>query len=331
MPHNYRHILAYVIDQPWAMHESTLKAMIEVLQLRLEGQAFTQEEIQARIGAPPEKRRATGEVAVLPITGVIAHRMNLMSDISGGTSTEQLAQAFRELVADPEVGGIVLDINSPGGGVFGLDELATEIFEARGKKPIVAVANAQAASAAYYLFAQADERVVTPSGEVGSIGVRTMHRDLSKAEAQLGIKTTVISAGKFKSEIHPSMPLSDEAHQHLLVRAEEYYDQFVKAVARGIGVPVDDVRNGFGEGRMVGARQAVKLGMADKVATLEQTIRSVAWRVRQGAGASPAVRAQEPDPALTTAQELETRATAQASIARSRSRVQTALRIYGGF
>jgi capsid assembly protease len=217
-------------------------------------------------------RSRAGAVAVLPLHGTIAHRMGMMSEISGGTSTERFSGWLRAALADPQVKSIVIDIDSPGGTVQGVSELGDEIFKARQQKPIIAVANAQAASAAYWLAAQASEIVVTPSGEVGSIGVFAAHEDVSQAVEKEGVKISFISAGKFKTEANPYEPLSSEARDAMQAKVNEYYSQFTSAVARGRGIAKSQVESGFGEGRMVMAKDAVKQGMADRVATFDQTL-----------------------------------------------------------
>ena len=283
----YTRIIHLVQSTPWAITADKLAAILDVLRYHADGGTFTAEEVRERIGAAvaPAEQRAEA-VAVLPLYGVIAQRADLMTESSGGTSVERFTARFRELVADPNVGAIVLDVDSPGGTVSGVDELAAEIYRARGSKPIVAVANSLAASAAYWIASAADELVVTPSGEVGSIGVLTAHEDMSAMLETEGVRVSLISAGKYKTEGNPYEPLSDEARAALQVRVDGYYDMFVKAVARNRGVSARDVREGYGEGRVVGAVQAKALGMADRVATLDETLaRLVKSRRRPGARA----------------------------------------------
>ena len=208
--------------------------------------------------------------------GTIVQRADLFTEMSGGTSTERLSATFAQAVADPSVGSILLRIDSPGGGVYGVAEMADQIFKARGKKPIVAVADSMAASAAYWIASAADEIVVTPGGEVGSIGVFAAHEDISRHLDAEGVGVTLISAGKYKVEGSPFEPLGEEARAALQSRVNDYYSLFVRAVAKGRGVSVDDVRGGFGEGRVVGAQQAVKLGMADRVDTYDATVARLA-------------------------------------------------------
>jgi signal peptide peptidase SppA len=227
-----------------------------------------------------------GSVAVLPLFGTIFPRANMMTDVSGATSAERFGAQFSELMQDPNIDAIVLDVDSPGGQVNGIEELSRQIFDARGPKPIVAIANHTMASAAYWIATAADEVVVTPSGEVGSIGVFAVHKDISGALAQDGIKVSLISDGKYKIEGNPYEPLAEEARASIQTRVGEAYDAFITAIARNRGVKPDDVQNGFGEGRVVGARQAVELGMADRVGTLEETIQHLFNRNIPSAAAS---------------------------------------------
>ena len=281
---SYDKVMRAAASMPWMLAEEKLAEIEAMLQVRLNGPVPISAEDRERYAAAQAPRVAGGGgVGVLPVYGVLSQRMNLMAETSGGTSTEQLATALRQLVADPQVAAIVLDVDSPGGNVYGIDELATEIRRARGQKPIVAVANSFMASAAYYLGSAANEIVVTPGGEVGSLGVFSLHLDVSEAEAAAGVRPTLIKAGKFKAEHSEHFPLTDEARSHIEEDVARYYEMFLAAVATGRGVSVEAVRNGFGEGRVVGAKEAVRLGMADKVATLQDTIARMQTPAGRGA------------------------------------------------
>lgn len=189
-----------------------------------------------------------------------------------GATTDEITAEFRSALSDESVRAIVLDIDSPGGSAFGITELAAEIRAGRGQKPIVAVANSMAASAAYWLGSAADEFYTTPGGVVGSIGVFTTHMDLSGAAEREGIKPTIISAGKYKTEGHEFAPLDDEARAAAQHFVDSYYDQFVKDVARNRGATEAAVRNGYGEGRALPAKDAVKAGLVDGVRTFDQVL-----------------------------------------------------------
>lgn len=235
----------------------------------------------ARAGRPrPERGPA---IAVLPLTGVITPRGSLLSSLfgDGPGGLDAFRADFRAALADDEIGGILIDVDSPGGSTDLVTETAAEIRAARGTKPIVASANTDAASAAYWIASQADEVHVTPSGAVGSVGVFALHIDESRAMDSEGFTPTFISAGKFKTEGNPLEPLSEEARDYAQANVDGVYDQFLEDVAAGRGVTPEAVRKGFGEGRMVNADDAVAEGMADRVSTIEESAIDVLGRVRR--------------------------------------------------
>ncbi|WP_131193713.1 S49 family peptidase [Lichenihabitans psoromatis] len=270
----YPHIVAAILSDLWAIEPEKMMAIAEFVALQAAGHKLSAGEIEARIGkqAEADVARRQGAVAVLPLRGVIANRANMMSDISGGTSSEQFGQQFQAALSDDGIKAIVLDVDSPGGTVAGTEELANMIYAGRGQKPIVAQVNARAASAAYWIASAADEIAVTPSGEVGSIGVIGGHKDMSKAMDKAGISNTIITAGKYKGEGHPFGPLDDEAKAFMQSQVDEAYGQFVQTVARNRGASISKVRQGFGQGRMVGASASIGEGMADRVATMNDTL-----------------------------------------------------------
>jgi signal peptide peptidase SppA len=298
----YPHIVRAVLSVPWAIDPNSLAwaVIVEVLALRSAGIMFTEAEIQARIEAAQNGPRRGGgrpargqTIGIVPIYGVIAPRQSLMSS-SGGTSVDAIGRDFREAVDDPDLDGVLLDIDSPGGVVDGVEELAAEIRAARGRKPIVAIANHMAASAAYWIASAADELVATPSAQVGSIGIFTAHEDLSEALAKEGVKRTIVSAGKYKAEGALGSPLSPEAIAHLQEQVDERYAMFTSAVARGRGVSVETVRNRYGEGRSVMAKKALAAGMIDRIDTFDATVR----RIAKGEVGSRPLRSPQPAAAL---------------------------------
>lgn len=278
----YLHILLAYANEPWAMERSKLRAVTQFLIFQAQGNKLSPEE-RAEFQAYQEARKLSerrdaivsekdGVIALLPVTGVLMQRMNMIDEQSGGTSTELLTQRFRSMVGDPNVKGIILDIDSPGGGVFGTQEFAQEIYDSRGIKPIIAQVNSMAASAAYWIAAQADEIVVTPGGQAGSIGVYTVHEDISKAMAEEGVAMTIVQAGKFKTEGNPWEPLGDEARQRMQDRVDEIAGRFHADVARGRGVEISEVNSRFGQGLMFSATELVKRNMADRIGTMADTL-----------------------------------------------------------
>ena len=223
-------------------------------------------------------------MAVLPVQGIISQKMNMMAAMSGGTSTELLGREFDSLMADKSVDAIVLDIDSPGGNYHGTPELAEKIYKARGTKPIVAVANSLCASAAYWIGSAADELIMSPSADAGSIGVLAVHTDQSGLNEQMGIKPTYITYGRHKAEANPDGPLSDDAIEHLQTSVDVAGRTFEKAVAAHRGVTIAVVRNNYGQGRCYAAKEAMSRGMVDRVSTLAAEVDRLATasRVRRG-------------------------------------------------
>jgi len=276
-------ILRAIGAMPWAIQPQTLDAVVGFLS---SGAEVTRKTVAARLGvrgAAARRPSPAAGVAVISVYGIITQHAAAADDFwsLAGTSTEEIGALFEAAIADRDVGTVVLDVDSPGGTVYGIPELAARIFAARGVKKIVACSNALCASAAYWLASQAEEIVASPSAEVGSIGVYSAHIDLSGAQEQAGIKVSIFSAGRYKAEGALGQPLSDGARVAEQSRVDEMYSMFIADVARGRGVDPMRVRSGYGEGRVVGAKQARTLGMVDRVATLPETVGR--YRVRAGA------------------------------------------------
>ncbi|MGV1867215.1 MULTISPECIES: S49 family peptidase [unclassified Rhizobium] len=296
----FPHLRAAIVQQPWAIMPDRLEAIAEVVERRIEGIRLSPEEIAGIKGerrpngvasffdattlnaielsaasSPNGSAPAASVIAVISFFGIVAQHASQVDDISGpgGTSTERVGNSFRAALNDPSVKAIVINFDSPGGNVNGVQVLADDIFNARGQKPVIAQVNSLCASAAYWVAASCDEIVMTPGAMAGSIGVYTLHQDVSQAVDAAGLKFTFISAGKYKVEGNSFEPLSDEAAQAAQSQVDAFYNDFVSAVARGRGVAAADVTGGFGQGRVVKDKQAVKAGMADRVDTLDGTIR----------------------------------------------------------
>lgn len=275
MSRKAKRVMRALLGAPWSILPEKLDAIAELVTLRARGLRFSEEEIAARINGKDQKAPSVSPprgIAVIPLYGILAQRMNMMTEISGGTSTERFGAWFDQALADPAVSAIILDCDSPGGEVAGVAELFAKIYGARGQKPIVAIANSMAASAAYWVACAADELVCTPSGMVGSIGVITIHADTSEADAEEGVKYTVLSSGKYKAEGNSHEPLTAEGRDAIQSLLDTYYNQFCNAVAKGRGATVSAVRGGFGQGRIVTADAALAAGMIDRIATLDDTV-----------------------------------------------------------
>lgn len=276
---SYDNILGKLYDTPWYITQHGLELIASIVERKMKGEELPEDQM-AEIVA---KNRAVGQelelpkkpsVAVLPISGPMFPKANLMTALSGATSTEKLKSDFDKLMDSDMVKAIVLDIDSPGGAVTGTPELAQHIFEAREKKikPIYAVATGTAASAAYYIGSQADKFIASPSAMVGSIGVVAIHTEQSKMDEKIGLKRTILSVGKHKADGNPYEELSDEAKAHRLETMQEAYDDFVSAVARGRNTTSEEVEAEYGQGRMFYPKHALKRGMIDSIETLESVV-----------------------------------------------------------
>lgn len=317
LPRSYDHVLKLVCERPWALRPSTLAFMDDLVHFRADGGRLPAEEIAERLAAARSDNgdrngaATVGAVRVIPMYGLISQRSSLMSEFSGGTSVDGLREQLREALADPNISAVVFDVDSPGGSVDGVTELAMELRKSRGTKPIVAQVNTLAASAAYWLASSMDEIAVTPSGEVGSIGVYAAHEDVSAAMELRGVKTTLIHAGPFKVEGNPYQPLTDDARGQMQGQVDEFYSMFLNDVAAGRGVTPTAVEDGFGGGRTFLAKSAKAAGMVDHIATLEDTVRRLQPRAgRQRLGAEdlgPDVLAVEPTPIPVAAAAVPTK------------------------
>lgn len=290
-------LLAQMKSQPWAMHEDHLAATLHALQ------AYGLRGIRA--AAKPEASRQTPQsIRLLRLMGPIVQRAGLLSQLLGWSALQSFNAGLNDAAADETVGQILIELDSPGGSVYGVTETAKAIFQARQRKPVVAVANSLAASAAYWLGSQADEFFVTPGGEVGSIGVFATHEDVSDALSKAGINVTLISAGKYKTEGNAYGPLDRDARAHMQSRVSDYYGMFTRDVARGRAVTVDQVRRDMGQGRLLGADAALAAGMIDGVQTFDQVVQRMVRSARVQPGARNARAVPDARPALAHARRV---------------------------
>ncbi len=296
-------LIAEMLATPWALRREVLAGHAQVMARWVAGGSFAGDEEGVEWGetvsAFESRRQAAqvraggGGIAVIPVHGTIVQRAGMMTEWCGGTSTQQASAALREALADETVGQILMEFDSPGGSVYGVGEFAAEIAQAKAGKPIVGICNSLAASAGYWLASQCSEVYVTPGGEVGSIGVWMAHEDWSRALDEAGVKTTLISAGKFKTEGNPYEPLDPDAQAFMQSRVDDYYQAFTKAVAKGRGVPIDSVRGGMGQGRVLGADQAMAEKMVDGVATFDEVVKRMQRNAKASAPKGSARRAAE--------------------------------------
>lgn len=270
--------LADIVAGPWAITPVMLSEIQGIYSRHLRGEKIDVAGLEARLGGPlpgPTKGYEVTDsgVAVIPVDGVLAKRMNLFMMISGGTSMQLLGNDIQEAIDDPAVSSIILNVDSPGGTVDGTQELANLIHDSRGKKPIIALADGMMCSAAYWIASACDQIFVSSdTAVVGSIGVVGQHQDVSGMESQRGVKTTEITAGKYKRIASQYAPLSPEGRQTLQDQVDYTYSIFVNDVARNRASTPEAVIENMADGRTFLGRQAVTAGLVDGVSTLSELI-----------------------------------------------------------
>ena len=262
------HLAARLFGVPLAIHRPKLDVILSVLGARI-GLA----DLAAPVGYTPAARALgppSGKVAVIPIHGTLVRRTSGIEAESGLASYTGIAAQLDAALASPEIAAILLDIDSPGGESGGVFDLADRIRAASEVKPVWAVANDMAFSAAYALASAATRVFVARTGGVGSIGVIAMHVDQSVKDAQDGVRYTAVFAGERKNDLNPHEPISNEAHAVLKAEVVRIYDLFVETVARHRGLDADAVR--ATEAGLFFGPDAVATGLADAVGSLEDAL-----------------------------------------------------------
>jgi signal peptide peptidase SppA len=212
-------------------------------------------------------------IGVVPIMGTLCHRFGYLRPYSGMTGYDGIRQSFLTAMSDPAVKAVVLDINSPGGQVDGAFDLADEIFAMRGVKPIWAILDEVAFSAAYALASAADVITVPRTGGTGSIGVVTMHVDLSQAIANDGVAVTFIQFGDHKTDGNQFQPLPSDVLKTIQTEINEIGGLFVDTVARNRGLSASRVKS-TQAACFLGA-DGVRAGLADKVMAPDAAFREL--------------------------------------------------------
>ena len=311
-----------ILNSPWAIVPEKLQEICEIYAAHLRGEKANLAAIEARIGKPLKNEQpqyiVEGGVAIIPIDGVLSKKMNLFSDISGGVSTQMLAQTFQDAIDDPTVHSIVLAIDSPGGTVDGTQNVADVVFANRGKKKVVAIASGMMASAAYWIGSAAHEVLISSDTDrVGSIGVVATHFDFSKRDEKNGVKITEIAAGKYKRIASEHEPLTPEGRQTIQDQIDHVYSIFVDSVAKHRGVSSQEVLDRMADGRVFLGKKARDAGLVDGVSTMDALVsrlnleregkllavsQAIRERISASAAGSPASAAAESVDALALAE-----------------------------
>ena len=262
-------------DKIWAIYPSKLEEINAFIMQRFNsGTSLDDTEIEALVGRSGNKGTdnilVQDGVAKIPIMGTIAKKANLMSRMSGGTSTDLLKRDIKSAFVDDDVKAVLLQIDSPGGTVEGVKELADFVFSNK-NKPVVAHTDGMMASAAYWIGSAADKVFATDTSMVGSIGVASVHYDLSEQDKMRGIKRTNIYAGKYKRIAADNEPLSKEGKEYIQEHIDDYYGMFLDSVAQNRGVSKEKAVS-MAEGKVFIGKKALDIGLIDSIGQEEDAV-----------------------------------------------------------
>ncbi|MFR1533159.1 MAG: signal peptide peptidase SppA [Bilophila wadsworthia] len=285
------------LPQLWAIRPEALTAFVEELRLQ-PAEARNREGRPAAAGKPYSM---DGPVAVIPVEGVLTKRGLSFWGYQLAPGMRDVAAALRSACADRGVKAILLDVDSPGGTVDGIEELAEVVAEAGSAKPLYAFADGLMASAAYWLSCNAREIAAPATAEVGSIGVVMMHREYSKALEGAGITCNIIAAGHYKAAGNMVEPLSEEMRAYLQSGIDDTYELFLQAVERGRNVSREKAL-AMADGKMFTGTEALKTGLVDRVCSREAFI----THIKEGLDMTLAeLREQHPEAVAALRAELE--------------------------
>lgn len=307
-----------VLGRPLMMHPQKVDVILHILQGRLpiDGAALAPLSPDASrfTGQASASRtfRVDGGVAVISIIGSLVNRGAWIGANSGATSYEGISKQLTDAAADPKVKSIMLDLDSPGGEATGMFTLAAKVREVAAIKPVIAVVNDMAASAAYGIASQCSEIVVSPTSIVGSIGVVLTHLDRSGEMEKRGVAATLIYAGAHKVDGHPFGALSDAVRADLQAEVGKFYDQFVGLVAQGRGDRLTEQAARATEARTFLGQEAIDKGLADRMASFEAVLASLQNQTPRAGNSKKGGRTMADDNTITTEAHAAAVATARA-------------------
>lgn len=275
---HYPHLAARLFNTPLLIHPAKLDAILHGLSGRL-GVEYPQPEayLPHSIKREPDSYHVDQGIAYIDVFGVLAHRSRVNANSSWVQGYDGLENQIQQAAQDSSVLRIVLNLDSPGGEVAGAFQLAEQMVALRKQKPIYALVSDLAASAAYLLASAATSIVLTPTGQVGSIGVVMRHVDVSEAMSKEGIRITHIHAGAHKVDGNPYEPLPNHVRADFQNDVNHYYDLFVQTVAKNRNIDPALIR--ATEARMFVAKTALELNLIDQISNPQEFISSLITEV----------------------------------------------------
>lgn len=213
-------------------------------------------------------------IATIYVEGTISSGQTDIFGLPLGYQHEWTLEKINELMEDSENKGLIVFIDSPGGGVYESDELYLKLNEYKeiANRPVFAVMGSMAASGGYYIATAADEIIANRNTWTGSIGVTigTLY-DISELLDKYGVKTTTITSGENKAMGNSVDPLTKEQQAIFQALVDEAYEQFVGIVAEERGLELENTKK-IADGRIYTAKQALELNLVDKIGTIDDAI-----------------------------------------------------------
>ena len=280
-------------SSPWAIRPEKLEAIQEIIDRKLKGETIEFEAATRRGNDEPTYMTIDKNgLATIQIHGTVGRRLNMFEQASGGVSTEILLKDFKKATSDKSVKGILLHIDSPGGIVDGVKELADAIYYARDQKPIFAYAEGEIASAAYWMGSASHKVFSEKTALIGSIGVVATHYDFSVADEKQGVKRTYIYNGKYKRIANDAEPLNEEGRAYLQEIVDDFYAIFVEDVERNRENLSQETILDM-ESKIYIADKALKQGLIDGIGDYSQIYTTL--KMEAGIMTKDELKAQFPD------------------------------------
>lgn len=279
---NLPHLAQRLFNVPLALHPVKAEIVMAALADRFGVAHLFREGAPVALGAPMMNDEDAAEdkpyavlngIALIPVQGTLVAKLGSVQPYSGMTGYDGIRVMFLTALRDPDVDAIVLDIDSPGGEVAGLFDLADTVFASRAVKPIWSILNENAYSAGYALASAASRICVPRTGGTGSIGVIAMIADMSKALSEAGITVNVIQFGARKADGYPELPLAPQGRARFQADIDTLGMLFAATVARNRDLKPAQVI-AMQAMTYLGA-DGVKQGLADMVASPDDAFQAL--------------------------------------------------------
>lgn len=244
-----------------------------------------------------EEEYVSGEgssrIAVIPVEGLISAADSGVAGTVPTTTPEGLRDALRQAEEDENVAAVILEINSPGGGVTASDRMYGEILEFKESsgKPVLAALGTTAASGGYYIATAADEILAEETTLTGSLGVILQLPNFTETADKVGFEQNIIKSGEFKDMGSSFRDITPQEREIFQAIVDENYDAFVEVIVEGRDLPADEVRR-IADGRIYSGKQARELNLVDNLGDLEEAARNA--RERAGVEEATVVRYVQP-------------------------------------